>query len=124
MTPQTPVEAIELFSACLNEGDVDGAIELYEPDAVFVPEPGRSIRGLDEIRAALAEFAALKPELSGSVKEVLEAGDTALVKYDWRLVGTAPDGAPVEMAARSADVVRRQADGSWRVLIDDPYGTS
>jgi ketosteroid isomerase-like protein len=53
---------------------------------------------------------------------VVEARDTALVAYRWQLEGTAPDGSPVEMAGMSADVLRRRPDGSWGVLIDDPWG--
>ena len=30
---------------------------------------------------------------------------------------------PVSLASRSADVLRRQADGSWRFVIDNPWGT-
>jgi ketosteroid isomerase-like protein len=31
------------------------------------------------------------------------------------------DGNPVELAMRSSEVVRRQADGSWRYVIDNPF---
>jgi ketosteroid isomerase-like protein len=33
------------------------------------------------------------------------------------------DGAPMQMEARSADVLRRQPDGTWRFVIDNPWGT-
>jgi ketosteroid isomerase-like protein len=52
----------------------------------------------------------------------VEAGDVALVVNRWSLRGTEPDGAPVEMRGSSADVLRRQADGTWLVLVDDPWG--
>jgi hypothetical protein len=29
----------------------------------------------------------------------------------------------LEMAGRTADVVRRQPDGTWLFVIDDPYGS-
>jgi hypothetical protein len=28
------------------------------------------------------------------------------------------------MAATSADVLRRRGDGSWGIVIDDPWGTA
>jgi ketosteroid isomerase-like protein len=41
----------------------------------------------------------------------------------WSFSGTGPDGEPVRLAASNADVLRRQADGSWRFVIDNPWGT-
>ena len=44
------------------------------------------------------------------------------------LVGTGaspaltPDGKSVTMTGRSAEVVRRQADGTWKFMIDNPRG--
>jgi hypothetical protein len=35
---------------------------------------------------------------------------------------SAPDGTPIRLGGVSADVLRRRPDGSWGVLIDDPYG--
>ena len=41
----------------------------------------------------------------------------------WSFTGTGPDGEPVQLASRNADVLRRQSDGSWRFVIDNPWGT-
>ena len=109
------------FAVRLNEGDVDGALALYEPDAAFVPEPGRTVQGTPAIHDALERFVALEPTLSGEIQGVRMGGDVALVMNRWSLRGHGPDG-PVEMGGTSADVLRRQPDGSWRVLIDDPWG--
>jgi uncharacterized protein (TIGR02246 family) len=117
----SPDGVIKLFSDRLNERDVDGALALYEADAAFVAEPGRWVTGTEEIRAALERFAALEPELEGEIESVREASGVALVVNRWSLRGQGPEG-PVEMGGRSADVLRRQSDGTWRVLIDDPWG--
>lgn len=119
-----PEAAIERFSRLLAEGDLDAMVELYEPDATFAPQPGAEVTGRDAIREALAAFLAVKPRMSGRIEKVLRAGDTALVSNRWRLSGTAPDGSPVEMGATSADVLRRRSDGSWGIVIDDPWGAS
>ncbi len=48
-------------------------------------------------------------------------GDLALLHAEWTLKGTGPDGQAVELAGRTSEVVRRQTDGSWRYVIDNPY---
>jgi len=37
--------------------------------------------------------------------------------------GTGPDGNPVNLASTATDVLRQQPDGTWRVIIDNPWGT-
>jgi len=32
-------------------------------------------------------------------------------------------GNAIELEGRTSDVARRQADGSWLIVIDDPYAT-
>jgi uncharacterized protein (TIGR02246 family) len=124
MTQAGPEAVIEQFAELLAEGDLEGMLNLYEPDATFAPQPGQTVAGRDEIRAALESFLAVKPHMEGRIEKVLQAGDTALVANRWRLSGTAPDGSPVQMAATSADVLRRRPDGSWGIVIDDPWGAA
>jgi ketosteroid isomerase-like protein len=121
-TSTTPEAAVVRVSELLSDGRLDELMELYEKDAAFAPEPDRSVTGRDAIRAELERFAALRPRMTGAVQKVLEAGDTALVAYRWSLSGTGPDGEQVRLGGTSSDVLRRRPDGSWGVLIDDPYG--
>jgi uncharacterized protein (TIGR02246 family) len=121
-TTDTPAATVEHFSELLAQGRLDALLELYEDGAVFVPEPGRAVTGRESIRSELERFLALRPRMTGDIERVLETSDTALVFNRWRLDGTAPDGSPVRMGAVSSDVLRRRPDGSWGVLIDDPFG--
>ena len=118
----TPASVITRFASCLNEADIEGALALYDDDAVFSVQPGQVVRGRDEIRSALEGFVALEPTLTGEIVKVLETNDHAIVFNGWTLTGTAPDGSPVEMGGTSADVLRRDERGEWKVLIDDPWG--
>ena len=122
--PTTAAELPAALADRLGAGDVDGALALYDPEATFAPQPGAQVTGLDAIRAALEQFAALRPSMTGEVEKVLEAGDVALVTNRWSLRGTGPDGGPLEMAGVSADVMRRRPDGTWRILVDDPWGAA
>ena len=65
----------------------------------------------------------MKGTLDLKVTRVLEAGGLALVISGWSFAGTGPDGEPVKLNGKSADVLRLQADGSWRLVIDNPWGT-
>ena len=121
MHADTPQAAIELFAAAMGAGDLDAALSLYEPEAAFAPQPGSAVRGLPAIADALRGFLALRPTLSGRIRKVLEADGVALVVNEWRLAGTQPDGAEIAMSGVSADVLRRQADGRWLILVDDPW---
>jgi uncharacterized protein (TIGR02246 family) len=122
MSDVQPEAVIERFSRLLGEGDLESMMELYEPDATFAPQPGKTAAGHEQIRAALGGFVAIRPRMEGSIEKVLQAGDTALVANRWRLSGTTADGQAVEMSATSTDVLRRRDDGSWGILIDDPWG--
>jgi uncharacterized protein (TIGR02246 family) len=119
----TPEQVLEAVVEGINSGDLEMLIALYEPAAAFATEPGTLAPGLGGIREALGGFVAMNGKLELEVKRVLEAGDLALVVGEWSFTGTGPDGEPVTLAASNADVLRRQADGSWRFVIDNPWGT-
>jgi uncharacterized protein (TIGR02246 family) len=117
-----PAEVIAVLSSALHDGRVADALALYEPDAVFVPQPkAQPISGRTAIQEALTQFAALHPQMSSNIRSVVVAGDVATVINDWQLQGTATDGTPVRMAATSADIMRRRPDNTWGILIDDPW---
>ena len=121
--PSTPADVITEFAAALHDGRLDDAVALYEPDAAFIPQPGAEpLHGLDQIRAALAGFAALRPTLTPDIRKVVQAGDIATVLNAWTLDGTSPDGSALRLSGTSADVMRRRPDGTWALLIDDPWG--
>jgi uncharacterized protein (TIGR02246 family) len=120
---ETPEQVLEAVVEGINTGNHDMLLSLYEPDAAFATGPGKLAHGLGDICQALDGFIALNGKLDLEVKRVLQVGDLALVAGQWSFTGTAPDGEPVKLEARNADVLRRQADGSWRFAIDNPWGT-
>ena len=119
----TPEEVLNLVVLGINSGDLNSLMKLYEPDACFASEPGQLAKSPDSIRKCLLGFIDLKGKLDLKVKRVLQASDLALVTTEWSYIGKGPDGNPVNMAAKSADVLRRQEDGTWRFVIDNPWGT-
>src|SRR5688500_1469076 len=93
MTAPSPHHLMSLFAARAAAGDADALLALYEPDAVFEPHLGTVLRGPEQIRAALAGFAALHPvsEYTGTTACVIVDG-VALVASHWTVTGQRPDG--------------------------------
>jgi uncharacterized protein (TIGR02246 family) len=123
MSGETPQQVLKAIVDGINTGNLDALMTLYEPEAAFAAQPGNLAHGLPGIRESLAAFIAMKGTLDLEVTRVLEAGGLALVAGRWTFTGTAPDGAAVTLTGHNADVLRRQADGSWRFVIDNPWGT-
>jgi uncharacterized protein (TIGR02246 family) len=123
MSNSTPEQVLASIVDGINSGNLDSLMPLYESQAAFAAQPGSLKHGLAGIRESLAGFIAMKGTLDLKVTRVLEAGGLALVTTAWSFAGAGPDGNPVKLAAKSADVLRRQADGSWRLVIDNPWGT-
>ena len=118
----TPEGVLAAIVEGINSGDLESLVGLYEPSAAFVPEPGTLAPGEAGIRESLNGFIAMNGTLDLQATRVLEVDDLALVVGTWTFDGTGPDGEPVHLAARNADVLRRQADGTWRFVIDNPWG--
>jgi uncharacterized protein (TIGR02246 family) len=124
MPAQKPEECDLLIAEYINTGNLDGAVELYEPSATFVAAPGKTITGQAAIREVLKGMLAGKPRLTMKVPIVVQNGDLALLVSDYTVVMTDADGKPSTIAARGTEVVRRQTDGTWRFVIDNPTGTA
>ena len=123
MPTATPEQVLESIVIGINSGDLDSLLPLYENDAAFASEPGSLAHGAPGISQALTGFISMNGELDLEVTRVLEVDDLALVTGVWSFNGTGPEGEPVQLAARNADVLRRQGDGTWRFVIDNPWGT-
>lgn len=116
------LSTISDMTTAFHEGDLDRIMRTYEPGAVVVGQPGSPITGTPALRAMFANFIAAKARFTFLGHEVIQAEDLALHLMPWRMTGVAPDGSPVASRGLSVAVLRRQADGGWLMVIDDPYG--
>src|SRR5215217_7320952 len=109
----------------LSAGDLEAPMSLYEAEASLLAQPGEDhAKGTENIRAALQAFLATEPMFTLQVRQIFEADDLALSFADWNLTGTGPDGEAIEMSGQTSDVLRRQPDGTWRFVIDNPFGSA
>jgi ketosteroid isomerase-like protein len=111
------------FAAAVRSGDVEQVLALYEPEALLAPQPGGRARGLAEIRTALTALVAIGGAIESRNNYCMQVGEIALLQGEWKLATTAPDGSPLELGARTAEIVRRQPDGSWLYVVDHAFAS-
>ena len=102
-----PEDLDRLFLERANVGDVDGVVELYEPQAVLVFSPGQLAIGAAAIREVYAGLLAGRPRFTGEIRPAIRHGDLAVTST-------------VRAGNATVEVARRQPDGTWLWLIDQP----
>jgi uncharacterized protein (TIGR02246 family) len=105
-----PEDLTRLFVECANDRDPDGIAALYEEDAVMAYPPGAQTVGRDAIRSLWEKVLANSPHFEPETPlPTLISGDIALTSTP-----------PKDGAGARAQVVRRQPDGTWLRLLDQP----
>ena len=124
MPARTPEECDSLLFEVIHSGDLDAALELYEPDAVFVVPPGNVVTGHAAIREVFQGMMAAGA--TGKIESVTAVpsadGSVAFTRANGSSTAPGPDGKPITTHFHSIEVVRTQSDGTWRIVIDDPSG--
>lgn len=104
-----PEDLSRFFVERANAGDVEGLVTLYEPDAVLALPTGDAARGEQAIRGAFQQMLTGQPVFTaGPRRPALRNGELALT---WTRL---TDGA-------TAEIARRQPDGTWLWTVDQPY---
>jgi ketosteroid isomerase-like protein len=105
-----PEDLTRLFVERANAGDAAGIAALYEESAVMAYPPGSVTEGREAIRRLWEKVLAHAPEFEQ------EPPLPTLISGGIALTSTPPkDG-----SGARAQVVRRQPDGTWLRLLDQP----
>jgi enoyl-CoA hydratase len=115
-----PQQLGRLFAERANAGDLEGMLALYEDSATFVGPDGGSASGSQAIRGRLQGLLAMKHQITPTGSRVVMAGDLALMSNRWRMTVGVGDGDLTELDGASTEVARRQPDGGWLYVIDNP----
>ncbi|TDS66133.1 YybH family protein [Myroides indicus] len=104
-----PQDITELFLEYINSGNIDNLVSLYEDDAVLVIENDTIAQGKEEIKKFYATLVSNNPKFEkGIQRRPLINKDIALTSS--RLIN----------GVVTAEVARKQPDGTWKWFIDQP----
>jgi uncharacterized protein (TIGR02246 family) len=107
------------FSKAVSNQDLDGVLEIYAPDAKFLPPGSPMLEGTANIRGffqMMLEAGARALELD---PVVVDGNDDLVVDVGRYRLTMAPPGAdPVIDVGKYVDVLKRQPDGRLRLAYD------
>lgn len=116
-----PHEMNQIFALAFNTRDISNLMSLYEEKAVLRIDAEKTFTGKAAIETELRKLLLLPGKMFSYNNYCIEHGDIALLRADHSIVNT--DGVTI-LSGSSAEVVRRQFDGSWLYIIDHAMGAS
>ncbi|WP_207423888.1 YybH family protein [Desertivirga brevis] len=116
-----PAGAVRYFRHCILNGNLEGALSCFDTNAVYIEQDGQEIRGLDNIQKSLEHLCSWKPSIKGSRQKFTIVGDMALWMDKWTLEAVMPNGEPVLMNGATSCLMKKNSEGLWLWLVDNPF---
>lgn len=123
--PSIPEEVPTHFDAAFNRADVDAVLALFDDPATMRMQNGQVVEAdRTALRAAFTQLLSMQPQIHNEVRRVLRCDDMALVLMDWSVTMRDPEGQERVDRGTATQVMKQQADGSWRLKISNPLGVA
>jgi uncharacterized protein (TIGR02246 family) len=122
MLPDKPEDWPRVFEQHLNAGDLDDVMALYEPEARFVSKSGETLIGRNRIRELVGGLIEAKARLHSRVVKAVTVDDIAQLYTDFEGTMNDESGKTVVIRHKAIEVLRRQPDGTWKLIVGDPNG--
>lgn len=110
------------FAEAYNSGVIDNLMALYEPGAIHVNPYGETDYGTDAIRRFLTQLLQQKGYMQSNNVYCVPFENLALLRAHFVLHTKDADGNDVRIEGQTAEIARKQADGSWKYVIDHTFG--
>lgn len=116
-----PQEMNQAFADAFNTRDINALMALYEDNALLRIDSEETFTGKAMIANELKKLLQMPGTMSSFNNFCIEHGDIALLRADHAIVDT--DGSSI-LCGSSAEIVRRQNDGSWLYIVDHAMGAT
>ncbi|WP_158655180.1 YybH family protein [Flavivirga eckloniae] len=119
---QNVLNTIEKMTTAFQNKKIDEVMACYEPNAVVVFEPELPISDTNVLKEMFTKMSMLNPIFTYSGHEVFITGNIATHITPWKMTAKAPDGTDIKESGLSIAVLRKQDDGTWLMILDNPHG--
>jgi len=117
------LNTITSMTTAFHQQDMARIMASYESGGAVMFEPGKAISDPEIIKQMFAGFFKINPNFTyPKGHEVYIANDIALHIAPWEMTGKAPDGTEIEKNGLSVAVLRKQVNGDWLMVLDNPNG--
>ncbi|PWB89989.1 DUF4440 domain-containing protein [Methylocystis sp. MitZ-2018] len=108
---------VEAWMACSKAGDLSAVLDLMTDDVIFMT-PGGKPFGKEAFAAASENMKNVAIEGRSDIQEVCIFGDWAYMRSYMEMTATPLGGAPVRRSGYTLTILRKEADGKWRLARD------
>ena len=120
--PNKPDDWPRVFEQHLNAGDLDAVMALYDSEAHFATRSGETLVGVESIRKVLSSMIKARTQMHSRVVRAVTVGDIAQLYTDFDGTMVDSSGKTTPIHHRAIEVLRRQTDGGWKLIMGDPNG--
>ena len=110
-------EVVRTWMDATRDGDIETVLDLMTDDVIFMT-PGSDPFGKDEFRGHFERSSGVRIDGSSEIQEMAIAGDWAWMRSHLAITVTPPDGQAVRRSGYALTILRKCADGRWRVARD------
>jgi uncharacterized protein (TIGR02246 family) len=111
-------ELIDAWLAATKAGDLQAVLSLMTEDVVFMV-PGAAPFGRDAFAESFSAMAGVRLDGRSEIQELQILGDWAYLRNLIDMIVSPPGGAaPVRRAGHTLTILRKGADGRWRLSRD------
>jgi uncharacterized protein (TIGR02246 family) len=110
-------DLVETWMSASNRGDVEAVLSLMDDNVIFMT-PGGAPFGKEKFKAGLESMRGVKMEARADIQEVEVLGDWAWLRNHIDLTITPEGGEPRHRSGYTLTILRKAADGHWRLHRD------
>ncbi len=119
---QNVLNTIKRMTTAFQNKNIDKVMSCYEPNAVVVFEPESPVSDATVLREMFTGMSMANPVFTYKGHEVFINGNIATHIAPWKMKAKSPDGTEINQSGLSVAVLRKQKDGNWLMIFDNPHG--